>query len=320
MQWSCLVTSTLHYGSVCGVFDSSSVSTSVLSIPANSMSLDVTYEFNLVVSSADGRTASQTVVVTPAFSGSARLSITSTFTRFSPSNKLVLNAQLSADYAVNSTWTVSTELGVIVPIESLTSQSKVFSFYDASNTITYPLSVGSGVFYGGKTYTFRLSVSSAVNARVIAYAEIVLTANAPPTSGYLISSPTSGNALITEFLLSSPGWTADAACFPMSYGFSYRLSKTTTNLTVSAASLRAFTTTTLPAGLSTLNHNLILQAQVTDIFNSFSTATTTVRVTLGSSTDVLNVLTSNLRTAFAIGDVNLAIVTVNNVSQSLRFR
>ena len=315
LQWSCTIDSLVNFDSACDVSGSTGTS-SIITIGASALSPGVTYAFNLVVSSTDGRSASQTVLVTPASSGSAQSAITSSFTRFNPSTKLVLNSYLSASYAVTSTWSVSTALGEGVSIASLTPQTKSFSAADASSAVTFPLSVPAGVFAGGKTYTFRLSVSSTSDSSLQSYTEIVLIANAPPTSGYLVSAPTGGDALITQFLLSSPGWTTDAANFPLSYAFSYRLSSSSPYLTVAASSLRAHTTTALPAGLPSQGYNLTLQAQVTDIYLSEGTAAISVRVKLVQAIDVANILMSSLTTAFDIGDINLAILTVNNVSSS----
>ena len=120
------------------------------------MSLNVAYSFTVLVSSYDARSASQTVVISPTFSGSAQLSITSTFTRFNPALKLVLSGYLSATYAVTSAWSVSTALGVAVPITSLTAQSNSFSEEEARFNINFPLSFDGGIFSGGSAYTFRL--------------------------------------------------------------------------------------------------------------------------------------------------------------------
>ena len=279
------------------------------------MSVTVIYAYTVVVTSLDLRSATKTVVVTPILSGSAQLSITSSFTRFNPASKLVLSGYIDANFSVISAWSVATALGVAVPITSLTTQVKTFSAIDAATNVNFPLSVGGGIFSGGTAYTFRLTATAVADSSKIAYTELILTANSPPTSGYISSTPTSGNALVTQFLISSPGWTTDAANFPLSYGFTYRLSSASAYLTVAASSLRAFTTTTLPAGLITQNSNLTLQTIVTDLFLSFSTATTPVHVTFSATTNVSHILTSTLSTAFAIGDVNLALQTVNNVSQ-----
>ena len=126
---------------------------------------------------------------------------------------------------------------------------------------------------------------------------------------YIVSSPTNGSALATQFTVSSPGWTADAASFPLSYAFSYRIFGASTNLTIAVSSLRPHTTTMLPAG------EIILQTQVTDIYLTLAVATTNVLVTPAPAlSTVSHILKTSLTIAFAVGDINLAIQTVNNVS------
>ena len=288
--------------------------TSIATVRALTMTLNVTYAYTVSVTSSDGRSASQTVQVTPSFPGSAHVSITSLSTRFNPSLKLVLNSTLSATSQVTSTWTISTADGVSFPFASLTSQTKSFTAGDAVARVNFPLSVDSGIFSGGKVYTFRLTVHPAMDMSRSTFSEMILTANAAPTGGYLSSSPNSGSALVTQFLLFSPGWTADAASFPLSYTFSYTLSSASPYLTVAASSLRAFTTTTLPTGPSTQGSIVTVQALVTDIYLSFSTTTTPVRVTLSAATDVSEILTTSLKVASDNGDINLMVQTVNNVS------
>ena len=301
------------FGSACGLpllFNA----TSVLSVPPGKMSLDTMYSFTVVVTSHDKRTGSRTVVISPAISGSAHPSITTLSLNFNPSAKLVLNSFLSADYAVFSTWSIYTTLGQTVSIISLTNQSKLFSVDDALSNINFPLSISGGTFLGGNAYTFRLTVSPTDDSHSLAFSEITLTANSAPTSGHIVSSPTNGSALVTQFLLSSPGWTADAASFPLSYAYSYKLFSTSPYLTIAASSLRASTVTALPAGLLTQKYTLTLQTQVADIYMSFNTAIASVKVTPTTTANVSEILASYLASASATGNINLAVQAINNVS------
>ena len=281
------------------------------------MSLKSIYAFTVLVSSRDGRSAHQTVLVTPTVSGSAQVTIINSFKRFNPSTKLVLNGYLSASYSVNTTWSVFTALGQPVSIVSLTAQSKSFPAQDALSQIKFPLSVNGGILMGGEAYTFRLTVFQKNRPETATFAEISLISNVAPTSGHIVSSPTNGSALVTQFTVSSPGWTTDAASFPLSYAFSYELSSASPYLTIAASSLRSFVTTALPAGLLTEKYTLTLQTQVTDIYLSFSTATTPVQVTLAAATNVSEILSKSLNSAFATSAFNLAIQTINNVASTV---
>ena len=286
----------------------SSTNTSTLTVSQGTMISTKIYAFTVVVQSKDNRSDSRTTFVSPTL-GTAQLSITSSFIRFNPSAKLVLQSSITADYAVNFTWSVLTALGVPVNVPSLTLKSISFPGSSELNAISFPFSVIGGTFSPGKTYTFQLRVSQTVDGANTIYSQITLTANLAPTSGRIISSPTNGSALVTQFAVSSPGWTTDAASFPLSYAFSYRMFGTSTNLTLAVTSVRPYTTTTLPAGV------IVLQAQVTDIYFTSASAITNVAVSSAPALSIVaHVLESTLETAFAAGNINLAIQTVNNVS------
>ena len=273
------------------------------------MSLKSIYAFTVLVSSRDGRSAHQTVLVTPTVSGSAQVTIINSFKRFNPSTKLVLNGYLSASYSVNTTWSVFTALGQPVSIVSLTAQSKSFPVQDALSQIKFPLSVNGGILMGGEAYTFRLTVFQRNHPETATFAEISLIANVAPTSGHIVSSPTNGSALVTQFTVLSPGWTTDAASFPLSYAFSYRIFGKSPDLTIAVSSVRPYIITMLPAG------EIILQTQVTDIYLTFAVAMTTVGVTSAPALNIVaDILNASLATGFATGNINLAIQTVNNVS------
>ena len=266
------------------------------------------YAFTVVVQSKDNRSDSRTTFVSPTL-GTAQLSITSSFIRFNPSAKLVLQSSITADYAVNFTWSVFSASGVPVSVPSLTLKSILFPGSSALSPINFPFSVTGGTFSPGKAYTFQLSVSPTEDTANAIYSQIILTSNSAPTSGHIVSSPTNGSALVTQFTVSSVGWTTDAASFPLNYAFSYRLLSTSANYTIAVSSVRPYTTTLLPAGV------IVLQTQVTDIYFTSAVATTNVAVTSAPALNfVSHILNVSLATAFAAGNINLAIQTVNNVS------
>ena len=296
----------MAFGTACKL-NLSSTNTAILTVAQGKMLLNTTYAFTVVVLSKDKPTDSQTVIVSPS-DGTAQQSITSTFTRFNPSAKLVLDATISADYPVIYTWSVFTVFGAPVNVPSLTLKSILFPGSSALNAISFPFSVQGEIFSPGKTYTFQLTASSTRDAANIAFSQITLTANLAPTSGHIVSSPTNGTALVTQFTVSSPGWTADAASFPLTYAFSYRMFNTSADLTLAVSSLRSYTTTMLPAGV------IVLQTQVTDIYLTLATATTIVKVTSASAPHLSQIFNTLFDTSLAVGNINLAIQTVNNVS------
>lgn len=277
------------------------------------MALNVTYAYLVIVTSADGRTSSQTVLVTPLYAGCAELFISTTVTRFNEALRLVIRGSLLASTSLTAQWDVFTPLGEPVQFKALTSKVKAFNAGDTSTKVSFPLSIEGGVLTGGRSYVFRLSAYPNSNKNHRAFVEITVTGNSPPSAGYLTTTPNYGEALSTVFLIASPGWTADAASFPLSYSFSYSLTESSSNMTLAASSLRAFTTTTLPAGMTALGRNVTVRGRAIDVFDSYGSASTTVHVALSQDTDIANVLKSELATAFLIGNINLAFQTINHV-------
>jgi hypothetical protein len=294
------------------VFGTTIVRKSVVTLPPNVMKMNTTYTFLLVVSSRDGRSSSQTVSVTPLLSGSPEIFVTNLFSLFNPEAKLVIEGHISHPLAVTSAWTAYTPLGVPVPFKSLTHATKTFS---ASTDSLFPLCIAGGEFVGGKSYTFRLSGHPIGVSSMLTFAEITLTANSPPTGGYMSSTPTRGDALMTKFLLSTAGWTADVTSFPLSYSFSYRLSVASQYLSLAASSLRAYTVSTLPAGLKVLNSMVTLQSKATDTLLASGQATNTVKVLVNPAVNLTFVLGSAITNALSSGNYDIAFQAINNVRE-----
>jgi hypothetical protein len=319
-EWTCTIGSigsSINFATECGLFgNTTTITTSLFTLDANTMLTSITYTFLLVVTAPDGRSASREVSVLTVFSG-AELEITSSFINFNVGEKLIINGFISADYAVTSEWSVFSSSGVAVAFTPLTPAIRNFSAIDAAALITYPLSADGSNFRGGNSYTFRLTVYPVTDSTVRTFSEIVLTVNSPPTGGSVSPTPAVGDALVTDFLIFTPGWTTDAASFPLTFSFDYQLTATSPSLTIATSSLRAFATTTLPAGLAAENYAITLNAEAADIFFSSASANSMVEVTMSQNTNVTKVLASSLLTAFSSGDVNLAFQTVNNVASTI---
>ena len=284
-----------------------------MTIAPNTMTVGTIYAFSVVAFNDRGDTDSRIVKVTCTSANGPEVTITSTLERFNCRAKLVLTALLTSTSPVTSSWTVLNNMGVSVPFSALTPTVQNFSATNSITRVPYSLGIGSDVFAAGKSFTFRVTAHSLDSPKVTSFAEVVLIANSPPTAGYIFCTPSSGFALQTVFLLLSPGWTTDSASFPLSYSFTYRLSPASVYLTISTRSLRAFVTSSLPAGLSSLNSTLTLQIEAADVFFTSGTATTEVVIT-DASPDMPDYLKNGLQSAFFTGNVDLAFQSVNNVS------
>ena len=280
------------------------------------MTLLTAYAFVVVVSSRDGRSDTKTVLVKAVYTGSVQVYVNTTVTRFNLGSKLIVRGRLFAPFPVTSEWSVSTPLGVSVPYKALTTKLKNFTFASTETFIDFPVAFRSGTFTGGNSYSFRLTAYPVGNPKLATFSEITLKANKLPTGGYVVAVPTTGFALVTKFLISTPGWTSDVESLPLRFSFSYTVSRELSKnyLTLTSPSLKSYTTTTLPPGLSALGNVVTLQSRATDYLLSSATATTEVSVTLKPAVNLLQTLTSTLSAAFEVGNINQIFQAVNNVS------
>lgn len=314
LQWTCTIATVSRLGEGCGVFNDTNTLLSSLVIPRFAMSPNMTYAFTVAVTAPDGRSDSRKVFVTPSYGQSVQLSITSTFVKFNPEAKLTITGNLRALSAVTSYWSVYSSFGVPIQYDSLTPRSEEFS---QSSRIAYPLSIPGGTFIGGNSYSFRLTAYPKGLPQSATYSEIQLTANSPPSGGYLYVEPTTGSALVTVFFISSPGWTSEADCLPLRYSYAYRVSASSQYLSLAAASQRDYTRSTLPAGLAVMEHRVTMQGQATDMHNSSSTAMSTVTVIQSPSSNTSRILSRSLNRAFLTGDMSLAYQSLNGAATTI---
>jgi REJ domain len=309
-----------NYGKHCGMLTDSVTTESILTVPPGKMTQGEEYSYLLVVSGPGGRSSSQSVAVTAGAQGSPQTLITSAVNNFNVGSRVIIVGGLSSTSAVTSTWSAYTLEGVPVPFKAITPTARTLST-TGSSFQSFPLSFESGDFVGGRSYIFRLSAHqiqasvTALSTATSSFAEITLTANSPPTGGYMSSTPSRGDALMTKFLLSTAGWTADVTSFPLSYSFSYRLSVASQYLSLAASSLRAYTVSTLPAGLKVLNSMVTLQSKATDTLLASGQATSTVKVLVNPAVNLTFVLGSAITNALSSGNYDIAFQAINNVSE-----
>jgi REJ domain len=314
-QWTCSIASLKNFGSDCGVVGPTNASSSIITVPANTMTLQVAYAFVVVATSLDGRSDSKRVLVKAVSAGSVQLYVNSTVTRFNPKAKLIVGGHLLASYAVTSVWSVLTPLGVPLPYDALTAKQSNITFTGTEGYMSFPLGLQGGVFTAGSSYSFRLTAYPVGNPKLATFSEITLIANLAPVGGYLLVVPSSGSALVTKFLLTTPAWTSTADSLPLVYSFAYTVSPLLSKyLTVASPSLKAHTISTLPPGLSALNNMITVRSKATDLFSSSSIALTDVSVTLDQSTDLSQVLNISVSDALSVGNINQVFQAVNNVS------
>ena len=138
--WSCKIGSLANYGSDCSsLFISSSLNSSILTIPRDTLSVNTTYLFSVNVASSDGRSDSKTVSIVAYQSIDSTASISSSVTKFNVDSKLTLTSTI---YATNSSATARWSLyssGLSVSLQgALTPLTRTFPASVASS-ISLPL-------------------------------------------------------------------------------------------------------------------------------------------------------------------------------------
>lgn len=309
--WSCSVTSVLSLGLDCSKAISSSLSSSSLVIPANTLNVSLSYRFTVLVSSVDGRTATASVSMQPKSSGYIQVSITTSSTIMNIGNKVTLAGSISSKAAVNAFWTVY-YAGSETNITALTSMSNVFTAIEATANITYPLIFPANSFSAGRSYTIRLTAYPTKSKTSSSYTETTIVMNIPPAGGIASVSPVVGYSLSTSFYISCSLWTSSN--LPLQYLFAYQISSSSPLLTIGSLSQAAFAISTLPAGLESSSYVITLVNYAYDSYSAFSDTNTTVTSQYSTFANITQTLKVSFANSILSGNVDAALQTVNNIA------
>lgn len=313
-SWMCKVLSLNAYGSDCSTFYvQSSLNQPLGTVASDSMTVNSTYSFNVLVQSPDGRSDNKSVTVSPSLPGSVLVSILSKKVEINSDQRLSLTGIAFANFSIIASWAVFFNSNPI-PLPALTPTTQYFSSAEARTNINFPLAVPGNVFSPGSTLTFQLLGCAALDAHKCSFSQVVILIHSPPYDGSLSVDPTRGYALTTQFSINALGWLADTTSYPLSYSFSFQLSPALPTLTVASASLLTFATSTFPAGLVGRNFTIAVIGIVRDSFGASSNATSYPQVMNDPSVNVENVLSSTIKSFTSTGNVNILFQVVNNVA------
>ena len=317
-SWSCSMGSLAKFGLSCNLNLTSAVSSSsVLSIPPYRMLLSNIYNFEVVVSSTDGRAASRTVSITTLLPGAPVIVSSNTRIKFNSDTALMVSATVTANVSVSCTWTAYTANNLVPLTAALTIVSRTFQASEVTSGVSYPLLLPGSTFTPGRTYVFRLSGSPLHYSALVAQTDIVLVANSPPSGGYASVSPRSGLALNTTFSYATTGWFDDLADYPLSFNFAYQLAAQKAALIINTLSPLPYASSPLPPGLLSLDNVVTIIANVIDIYGSAANATTSAKVKTDSTQSPAVFLTNYLSQALLSGNTDGAFQTMNLVSSSI---
>jgi REJ domain len=314
--WSCYISSINNFGSSCG-FPAVRLNTSSLHLPAFTMELSTTYSFVVVVSSADGRSDSQTVIVVSQLSGAPSVYSSNTRYNFNQNQKLVIPGTVTANVSTICSWTAFTSNIQLSVGNALTPLTRSFLKEESSMGIAFPLAVPPDTFSFGRLYTFRLSCTPQAYPALLAYTDVFLAVNSPPIGGYTAVVPSKGYGLLTSFAMSTTGWTDDIADYPLQYNFAYQLSPLKGALTLSVISPLPYTVSPLPTGLKSQGSIVSVFAMVYDVFGASANVSTAVIIVADSNEDPSAYLSIYLLKSIQSGDLDLTFQTINLVSSTL---
>jgi len=178
--------------------------------------------------------------------------------RIGSGHKIVLHAGFGDDSFTSShtvEWSTNSELGTY--------------FIDPHNVLTsiysQTLILKAGAILPGQRVSFRATLTS---EGMTAFAEIDVYVNVPPIGGILQISPTSGVALVTDFVLGTRAWTTDSESLPLKYRFFVHAHGVpTTDLPISFSE-RNEVSTQLPPGNVLEGNELKLSVEVIDVWGS----------------------------------------------------
>ena len=321
--WTCFISSITKFGNDCRFpkvyhpsVDVQSISkqfsTPIVTIPANTISLTQSYTFICYVFANDGRQSNVTITVRASPPKSVSLTLASTPAVALETSSFSITGLINYSYTsdVVALWSVSWSGGQY-NISANTILQRQFTSMHAKGGIKYPISVSSGSLPGGRTYQFRLTSYPISAPKEKSYMEINIKSVRPPQNGYLTSAPNHGYALQTYFKLTCAGWEDDPTSLPLSYVFSYSLSKGGTNTIVRMLSPVSFVITTLPPG------QIIATCTVYNTFRANAQYSTTINVLLNRSVSVSDYLTSTLAIAASYGDSDLALQGIGNAAVTM---
>jgi hypothetical protein len=136
----------------------------------------------------------------------------------SQNKKVVLTGTVTGSAALAAMWTVSPPIVPSLSLISLMNPVMSISAADAGSAAGYNtnLALSGSYLVPGRSYTFRLTAAPQISSAVATtYAEIVVTANAPPSGGVLEVTPSTGTALMTMFSMFTGSFSDDVDDYPL---------------------------------------------------------------------------------------------------------
>jgi hypothetical protein len=177
---------------------------SIISIPSSFLSPDIIYNFEVEISTSDGRFKTKRVEFRTVDTHSNQISITPP-SKVSHKEPLFINPLINAPEGAIIRWVQ-------------TSGPLITSLLQSSTPL---LQLPSGVLLEGELYTLELEI---LYPDIIGLSTLVLNVNTGPKAGKFSVFPLEGKEFYTSFKISAESYyNIDEADYPLSYSFYYKL-------------------------------------------------------------------------------------------------
>jgi len=331
-EWACVEMAFATFGTSCAD-KINDITASTISVAADSLLEDNSYQFTLTVFSNDDTAREDSSVTTVKISaGNTPIVLTTTTTvKFNPNDQFNVNGLITADLStsdiqqVTAFWNVSD----FTDISTMLNQASVKTFTNIANLqagVTFPLKFIEDSFTAGQTYTFTLTAYISPLKKVSATMSSVV--NSPPSSGSFDVTPSTGGIASganssTLFFFTVPDWLDDFSDLPLSYEILYFMVDIASGtFSVQSKTQNSLAYTNLPPGLASAENKVFCFAYVYDNLNSFTTTDTVhVESKLEEGTSeteaVANALGSGLTAALGTGDSDSVNNLVSNGASTL---
>ena len=179
---------------------------------------------------------------------------------------LRLTGSVSAQSACTAEWGVD---DTDISLEDAASSPVSWQLPSGSTrTLNLVLSANSLPQRSSLTFTLTCGASRGI---------VVVSTNGPPSPGSFSIDPTNGLELVTVFTLSTSSWVD--VDLPLMFEFGLISGSSGLRMALQSTSLKAYASSTLPAGTSGRDYHADCYAKVFDSLNAFTESTQKVRVT-----------------------------------------
>lgn len=318
--WSCFEQAP-KFGAVCSNFPNSTISSPVLELAPGTLpySKSAAYVLSVAVSNHLGTSSTAKVLMTMTSNSVPKVSVGTMPAKYSSESKIVISGLVSAPLE-NATvvWRSPTLDSLGLSLSSLATTPTVVKLFPGLSKVSLTLSPNA--LQAGVTYTFQvLAKYDSVPARFLrGFVSMDILINQPPSGGSLTVSPSSGDAVQTQFLFQALSWIDDPSDYPLQFIFGYYTYRSDEFTIVKPRSELSIATVTLGRGRVD-NNQVTCLVSVSDTFGAAATATFAgVRVySLGNLAAVQTATATALAKAAVFNDPTAIMQVITGISNQI---